>query len=262
MRDIFFEVHQDLPREAPGSTNSTRRAYEMLTGLPPHARILDLGCGPGAQTVLLAQLSGGMVCGFDLHFPFLRELQRRATAASVLTRTWPVRMSMFDLGFTPSCFDLVWSEGAVYIRGFDDCLRAFLPLLKPGGFVAVTEASWLRPDPPEEIRAFWEAYPAMRSVEENRAASRSLGYHEIGHFTLPRSDWMDYLNPMGRRIDMLRNKYYDNPEALRTLDEIYVEVKLFPKYLDWFGYEFYKTSRLKTAQSSVARMKGGARSAN
>ena len=32
--DIFFELHQDLPREGPGDNPSTRKALCSLTDLP------------------------------------------------------------------------------------------------------------------------------------------------------------------------------------------------------------------------------------
>lgn len=241
MEGIFFEVHHDLPREAPGSEESTQRAYSMIPALPASPRILDVGCGPGAQSVLLARLSGGTVFGIDTHMPFLRDIQQRAARAGGSGRALPARMSMFELGFPPETFDLIWSEGAVYIRGFAESLRAFLPLLKPGGCVAVTEASWLRGDPPAEIRDYWaENYPEMVSRESNRAAALALGYRELGGFVLPREDWIEgYLGPISRRIAMLREKYRGNAEANRALDLLKVEGDLFPKYLDWFGYVFY-----------------------
>ncbi|TET24313.1 MAG: SAM-dependent methyltransferase, partial [Candidatus Bathyarchaeum sp.] len=44
-----------LPRECPGDNESTRKAYLMLEGLPENSRILDIGCGPGMQTIELAK---------------------------------------------------------------------------------------------------------------------------------------------------------------------------------------------------------------
>lgn len=55
--EIFWEVHSGLPREGPGDNKSTRKAYMMLGDLPENPRILDIGCGPGMQTVELAKLS-------------------------------------------------------------------------------------------------------------------------------------------------------------------------------------------------------------
>lgn len=238
--EIFWQVHRDLPREAPGSDASTLRALSMLPGLPASARILDIGCGPGAQTVALARATKGDVTAVDTHQPFLDDLVRRAAQAGVTDRIHPLQASMFDLGFDQP-FDLLWSEGAIYIIGFERGLREWQKLLKPGGFVAVTEISWLKPNPPEAAHRFWsKAYPDMTTVEENLARLSAAGYHSLGHFTLPESDWWDnYYHPMAARIESLREKYLHNPEAQAVLDLEYAEIELYRQYSAWYGYVFY-----------------------
>jgi hypothetical protein len=47
----FFFRHRDLPREGPGTDECTQEALRLLPPLPPQPRVLDLGCGPGAQTL-------------------------------------------------------------------------------------------------------------------------------------------------------------------------------------------------------------------
>ena len=74
MREIFFEVHSNLPRAGPGSNESTNRAFKSLKNLPAKPRILDIGCGPGMQTIELAKLSGGQIEALDNHQPFLDQL--------------------------------------------------------------------------------------------------------------------------------------------------------------------------------------------
>ena len=41
--DLFFEIHQDLPREGPGDDRSTAQALSMLQELPDVPRVLDIG---------------------------------------------------------------------------------------------------------------------------------------------------------------------------------------------------------------------------
>lgn len=239
-QQIFWEIHRDLPREAPGSDVATLRALGMLPGLPPSPHILDLGCGPGAQTIALARATQGIVTAVDTHQPFLDDLARRATQAGVSERIRPHNASMFDLKFEEP-FDLIWSEGAIYILGFERGLREWRHQLKPGGFIVVTEISWLKPNPPEPPRHFWgEAYPSMGTIEQNLAHLAAAGYRSLGHFTLPENDWWDnYYHPMVARIEALREKYLDSPEAQQVLDREYAEIELYRHYSDWYGYVFY-----------------------
>jgi len=43
-REIFWAVHNDLPREGPGDDASTLQAFSMMQGLPVKPKILDIGC--------------------------------------------------------------------------------------------------------------------------------------------------------------------------------------------------------------------------
>ena len=117
--ELFLEVTAGLPRQGPGSTAATLQALSMVAGLPRPPRILDVGCGPGAQTIDLARATGGSIVAMDLHQPFLHELAARAKEAGVTSHISPIRMSMFAMSFASQSFDLIWSEGAIYIRGFE-----------------------------------------------------------------------------------------------------------------------------------------------
>ncbi|WNZ62374.1 class I SAM-dependent methyltransferase [Myxococcus sp. MxC21-1] len=76
--DAFFTVYGNLPRHGPGSDDCTREALRRLPPLPPHPRVVDLGCGAGAQTLVLAEALRTRVIAVDLHRPFLDQLQARA----------------------------------------------------------------------------------------------------------------------------------------------------------------------------------------
>ncbi len=239
-KNIFFELHSNLPREGPGNNASTQKAYEMLNGLPAHPRILDVGCGPGMQTIELAKLSGGTIAAVDTHAPFLAEVQKRAVEAGMQERIRPLQASMFSLPFPEGAFDVIWSEGAIYIMGFEAGLKAWRPFLKTNGYVVVSEVTWLRENPPREIQEFWAAnYPEMKTTEQNLELVRQSGYTPVGHFLLPESGWWDYYLPMEKRISTLRGVYGNEPDALRQLDEAQREIDLYRMYSSTYGYVFY-----------------------
>jgi ubiquinone/menaquinone biosynthesis C-methylase UbiE len=193
------------------------------------------------QTIELARLTDGRIVAVDTHQSFLDELAQHARDTGVADRIETCNQSMFSLAVEDKSVDVIWSEGAIYIMGFEQGLRAWRPFLKPGGYVAVTEITWLRSDPPEELRAFWAAEcPAMQSVQANLDAVRAAGYREIAHFVLPPSAWWThYYTPLEARVATLRKRHLDDPEAQQLLKEMQREIDLFRKYSDWYGYVFY-----------------------
>ncbi len=239
--DIFFEIHKDLPREGPGDNRSTQKALALMQNLPYHPQILDIGCGPGLQTLELARRTAGKIVAVDTHQPFLDTLQQRAQAAGLSERISLENASMFALTYQPNSFDALWSEGAIYIIGFEKGLREWRPLLKPGGYVAVTEISWLKPNPPQEVLSYWMAdYPDMQSIDANLSRLRAAGYREIDHFTLPTSSWWDdYYTPIQARLPMLRQRYQGDAEAKEILNATEKEIAMYQKYSEWYCYVFY-----------------------
>jgi len=134
---IFFEIHSGLPREGPGDSRSTKRAFALLSDLPPEPHVLDIGCGPGMQTLDLARLTRGQIVALDNHQPFLDELSARARRAGLGSRVQAIYGDMEDLPFPRASFDLIWAEGSIYIFGFEKGLRAWKTLLRAGGYLAV-----------------------------------------------------------------------------------------------------------------------------
>lgn len=235
---IFLELHQGLPRESPGGPAYTRQAFELLPPLPqPH--ILDIGCGPGEQTLTLARLSDGSITAVDTHQPYLNRLAAQAQA-EFPGRITCLNADMAALPFDPHRFDLIWSEGAIYIMGLEAGLGQWRDLLRPGGYLAISELVWLRPNPPAAIASFWQsAYPAMSMVDRVAALIPTCGYSLVGQFVLPPPAWWNYYRPLEDRLKRLHAKYHDQPQALTVLAQEQQEIELYRAYGDWYGYSFF-----------------------
>jgi len=245
MVNVFFEVHSGLPREGPGDNESTKKAYLMLHSLPEKPRILDVGCGPGMQTMELAKLSNGRVDAVDNYQPYLEDLKKKAEKEGVSDRIKIVNGNMSALLYPNNSFDLVWSEGAIYIIGFEKGLREWKKLLKPKGYIGVSELSWLKPDPPEEVRDFFrEGYPQIKTIDENLGIARKSGYAIVGYFAISeKSWWTDYYTPIEAKIAGMKTKYKDDKEAMQILAVEELEIEMFRKYSDYYGYVFYLMQR-------------------
>lgn len=237
----FFELFDALPRGGPGDDISTRKAFQLIRGLPEKPNILDLGCGPGKQTLELARLSEGKIIALDNHPPFLDKLNQDAQRQGFSARIETVNQDMNQMRFPPESFDLIWSEGALYFMGFENGLKKCRELLKKNGHLAVTELVWLEPDPPDEIKeAHQSEYPALTGIEINLAMIEKAGYRLIGHFTLPDSSWTEnYYDPMEKEIRRMEKKYDAGHEARDVLSACLREIDLFRKYSKYFGYEFF-----------------------
>jgi SAM-dependent methyltransferase len=238
--EIFWKLHVGLPKQGPGSDASTRRALALIPELPPGPKILDLGCGPGRQSLVLARETKGHVTAVDLLPPFLEQLEERARAAGLADRIATLKASMDDLPYEDSSFDLIWSEGAIYNIGFENGLNAWRHLLRPGSSLAVSEATWLVDDPPEHIRRFWEsAYPAMQNHAANERDVADAGYRLLGSFVLPEAEWWDdYYTLIDERIASLREQRSDAGwlAALAAAEE---ESAIVRDCGGSFGYVFY-----------------------
>ncbi|MCX7710848.1 MAG: class I SAM-dependent methyltransferase [Clostridia bacterium] len=239
--DIFFEIHQDIPREGPGSNETTRKVFSMIHEFPEIPRILDVGCGPGMQTIELAKSTQGDIIALDFHQPFLDVLNKNIQKERLTDKVKTVHGSMFDLPFEKESFNMIWSEGAIYIMGFEKGLKEWKKFLKRNGIIAVSEISWLKSTVPEEPLKFWqEAYPGIRSVNENLKIMDTCGYDTIGLYILPESDWWDgYYAPLTKRIERLQEKYKGNREAEKLLNDETKEIEIFKKYSSYYSYAFY-----------------------
>ncbi|MCK4342302.1 MAG: methyltransferase domain-containing protein [Phycisphaerae bacterium] len=239
--EAFFTLHSDIPREGPGSDEATREAIRRLPPLPSGARILDLGCGPGKQTLVLARHFRTPVIAVDFHAPFLDCLRRSAEVEGLsdLVRTRLGRME--ELEEQAGSVDLIWIEGAIFVVGFAEGLRLWRPLLRDRGLLVASEATWLTDNPPAKAQAFFrEAYPAMTTVEGNTRTAAECGYEVTDHFTLPRSAWWnEYYTPLTERMARLRQEADTNPALAEVLDDTEREIAMFERHGDAFGCVFY-----------------------
>ncbi|MEX1295329.1 MAG: class I SAM-dependent methyltransferase, partial [Candidatus Limnocylindrales bacterium] len=226
----------------PGDDASTLRALAACTELPARPAVLDVGCGPGMQTVALAQNTDGTVTAVDLFEQFLDELRARATEAGVRDRIQVMRADMSDLPFGKDSFDLVWSEGAAYIMGITEAFTHWKEFLRPDGYIVITELSWLVPEaqvPKPAFDFFHNEYPGVTDVPGNLARIEACGYEIVDHFTLPpESWWTDYYTPLEAKLESARSRYAGDTTALELLASTTEELRVRREFGDSYGYEF------------------------
>ena len=247
MDPIFFEIFESLPRQGPGDAKSTQKAFAKLTGLPKRPDILDIGCGSGGQTLILAKLSSGNITALDLHDPFIKRLERNVVKAGCANRIRCVVGDMGVIGYPKESFDLIWSEGAAYSIGFDNALKTWRQLLRPRGYLVVSELVWFKKRAPKEVKDFFaREYPDIKYYKDIYAVIESSRYKMIDYFPLPgQSWWTHYYTPMEKKLVAMRRKYKNNKNAQAIFDSFQLEIDMHRKYSDYYGYGFYIMQKAK-----------------
>lgn len=124
----------------------------VLADLPAGARVLDLGCGAGLDSLIAAQRvgPGGRVVGLDFSEPMLGRAQRAASEAGVSNVDFcradaerlPLRAGSVDVALVNGIFNLNPGRAAIF--------RELARVVRPDGRVFAAELVLREPLPPAE----------------------------------------------------------------------------------------------------------------
>ncbi|GMO24948.1 MAG: class I SAM-dependent methyltransferase [Termitinemataceae bacterium] len=239
--NLINKYFVDLERQGPGSPEATIKALSFIDTLSENARIADLGCGTGGQTMVLAQHTKGIITALDLFPGSIDKLNATAEKFGLQNRVQGIVGSMDNLPFQENEFDLIWSEGAIAQIGFEKGLHYWKGFLKKGGFLAVTYESWFTDERPAEIEKWWvDAVPEMATIGHNISIMQKAGYVPAAAFTLPESCWIDgYFIPQKTRQEEFLKQHAGNKTVESFIAFLRREAELYSKYSRYYGYVFY-----------------------
>ncbi|HWQ65578.1 MAG TPA: methyltransferase domain-containing protein [Methanospirillum sp.] len=239
---LICTMFEELPRQGPGSDESTAHAYSFIPPVPKGGHILDIGCGSGMQTLTLARLCpDSKITATDIYQPFLDDLMLRAKKAGLDGNIVAHCASMDNLPFTEASYDLIWSEGSAFIIGLLPALHYWKQFLKPEGHLVVSDCTWFTNSPSDECREFLdEICPDMKSESDTEDMIRTAGYSVQGSFRLADAGWWDnYYTPLSARLPILREKYANNADAQMIIQGLEKEMEIHQKYSKEYGYTFF-----------------------
>ena len=244
--DLLIDLHLRNDRQGPGSDADTIRALELARIDPDTPlRVADFGCGCGAASLCLARELGDSlaapITAIDMLPAFVERLRERAADAGLADRIDAHTGNMGAPPLEANTLDLLWSEAAIYNIGFAEGVRAWKPLLRPGGTLVVSELSWTTASRPEEIEAHWTTeYPGITTVSANMRTPEDAGYAPIGFFFIPGSSWLaNYYEPLGAGHDAFLERHDHSDAARAIVENDRAEADLYRAHAQWFGYAFY-----------------------
>ncbi|HXT36516.1 MAG TPA: class I SAM-dependent methyltransferase [Chloroflexota bacterium] len=182
IRELWNHRAQDYDREPGHGIRTTREewawrrilaaAFDRVQTETP-LRILDVGCGTGAMTMLIANM-GYAVTGLDLSPEMLAVARDQAEERGLPITLMEGRAD--KLPFEDGAFDVVFSRHLLWtLPRPRKALGEWARVTRPGGMVAVSDGWW--EEPGSEMRARRAIGGALRAVLERPSAASAAYRH-------------------------------------------------------------------------------------
>ncbi len=201
-------VHGYDYRESVRLQDQASTLVELLhsdTSYPAESRILEAGCGVGAQTVTVAAKSpGATIVSLDISEASVRECMRRVSTTG-LTNVHCLQADIFALPFGPRSFDHIFVCFVLeHLSRPLDALRTLRDYLREGGTITVIEgdhgSAYYYPESEAAREAIQCQVELQRRAEGNAMIGRQLypllckaGYRAV-HVS-PRMVYADWSRP-------------------------------------------------------------------
>ena len=230
----FENIFEGLERLGPGDEGDSLKA---LRSLPIRSGdVLEIGCGKGVTTTLLAKNSAFNLTALDNDEHILNCLKEKVKDHSLEHRITTVCASMTAMPLERGQFDVIWSEGSAYIMGIKQALKDWKIFLKSNGYLVISDLVWLTDTPDPEAIEFWQQnYPDMATNEQRIKEMMKVGFEVIESFTLSEQSWLNYLEPLKKKISQFENEdFYSN-----AINDLRKELQIHEQYLGQYSYQVF-----------------------
>ncbi len=229
----FFTVHRDLHREGPGLADDVHWALKVAeTG--DDVRILDAACGPGADTLVLAEARTiARIDAIDITPHFVAEARARTASFGARVTAWEGDYTLLE-----HRYDLIWCAGAVYMKGMIPVLDAWRDHLTPDGAIAFSEPVFVTAPPSPAAEAFWDGEGDICDLNNLTETLARADWNILDHRLLIGDPWEAYYTPMEARLEKLQSEAPE-PPLQKAIDDATREVALWKAAPDQIAYALF-----------------------
>ena len=231
----FYLAYKDLDRLSPGSVDTTLKVLDKIDD-KNILNVLDIGCGVGQATILLAnRFENATIESIDLFKHYLSLLDEKIAENNLDDRVFTYQMDMRDPDFANEEFDIVFSEASIEIIGFKKGLKEWKRFLKPNGYLIVSDISWIS-KPSNESRKFWKnTYGEVDTIENKISQIKDEGYEFLDYVIVPKDDWESYYVELEKNLNVLRS----DKSARDFVKQLKKEIDVYRSNSDDYSYVFY-----------------------
>ena len=158
------KMDQNLIQNYSMGPNPAKLLEELMNRFPlePGQTIMDLGCGQGVTSIMLAKEYALRVFAVDLWISASENWQRFVAQGLTNGQIVPVHEDAHTLPFAENFFDAVVSVDSYHYFGLDRAYlgKHLLPLVKPGGWILLVVPGFhhdIHADIPKEMLTSWSA---------------------------------------------------------------------------------------------------------
>jgi ubiquinone/menaquinone biosynthesis C-methylase UbiE len=234
-----------------GSLEATEALIE-LCHIGEGKYVLDVGCGVGVTPCFIARRYGCRVVGVDILEGMVERSRQRAKREGVMDRVEFRVADAQDLPFQDDLFDAVITESVTaFPENKQKAVNEYVRVTKPGGYVGLSESTWLKAPPPPELIAWasqdlganirpltsseWAGLLQGAGMGEIVAKTYAINLRNESKEMLRRYGWGGMLGILYRMLSL----YATSPAYRRFVKEVR-ENEITPANLDeYFGYGLY-----------------------
>jgi ubiquinone/menaquinone biosynthesis C-methylase UbiE len=240
----FMANHVGLTVIHPGGFEATHRLLRSCH-IDKSSRLLDIGCGKGTTSVLLAQKYGCNVVGLDLSEDLLRQATTLAKRKGLEHKVSFRVGDALNMPFADGEFDRAVGQAVLILLGDKKkAIQEALRVTKPGGYIGWLELSWKKQPTREFLDGVSNVICAYCMLGVETFENWKKLFNESGVKELQTFDYSQEFHGMRGMLadEGLANackimfKYLTNSSVrkrMKTID------KFFKEHDDYFGYGIY-----------------------
>lgn len=233
----FYIAYKDLDRLSPGSVDTTLKMLDKIDiNINDSLNILDIACGVGSSTILLADyFKNAEVEAIDLFKHYLEIADEKIAENNLDDRVFTYQMDMNDPDFANEEFDIVFCESSIEIIGFKRGLNEWKRLLKHEGYLIVSDVSWISKPSSKSIKFWKNIYGEVDTIENKISQIEDAGYEFIDYVIVPEDDWKGYHKKLEKNLNTLTT----DKSAKDFVGQLKKEIDHYSQNSDDYSYVFY-----------------------